>query len=66
MILRINGADAEVPDGTDAESLISFLGYRPERVALEIDGRICPRASRPTTVLEEGQRIEIVSFVGGG
>lgn len=66
MILRINGEDADVPDGTTAEELVSLLGHRPERVALEIDGEICPRTSRPSTVLKEGQRVEVVSFVGGG
>lgn len=41
-------------------------GFDPSRVAVEMDGRICPRAEFPTRRILGGERMEIVSFVGGG
>ena len=66
MIVIVNGKEADVPEGTTAEQIISIMGMEPSRVAVEIDGEICPRASRNGTVLKEGQRLELVGFVGGG
>lgn len=66
MIVTVNGIETDVPDGATAEELVALLGHRTDRVALEIDGEICPRDRRTSTVLRPGQRIELVSFVGGG
>lgn len=66
MLVTVNGRGTEVPGGTTAEGLIGILGLDPDRVAMEIDGEICPRSIRDTVQLFEGQDIEIVSFVGGG
>lgn len=66
MRVTVNGEEVEVPEGTTAEDLISILGHRSDRVAVEVDGEICPRDRRGSFVLAPGQRIELVSFVGGG
>ena len=66
MIVTVNGRDVEVPQGTTAEGLVEIMGHRPDRVAVEIDGEICPRGLRGGTVLRDGQRVELVGFVGGG
>lgn len=66
MRVTVNGEGVEVPEGTTAEDLISILGHRSDRVAVEVDGEICPRDRRGNFVLTPGQRIELVSFVGGG
>ena len=66
MMVTVNGKEAEIPERTTAEEIISIMGMEPSRVAVEIDGEICPRASRSGTVLKEGQRLELVGFVGGG
>ncbi len=66
MIVTVNGNDIEIPKGTTAEGIISIMGMEPSRVAVEIDGEICPRASRDKTVLKDGQKLELVGFVGGG
>lgn len=66
MMIEVNGRAKEVPEGTTAGGLLDMLGHRAEVVAMEIDGKICPRQIRDTTVLEAGQSVEIVSFVGGG
>ncbi len=66
MRVTVNGEEIDVPEGTTAEDLISILGHRSDRVAVEVDGEICPRDRRGSFVLAPGQRIELVSFVGGG
>lgn len=66
MRITVNGTETVVPEGITAEGIVSFMGMDPMRVAVEIDGEICPRKSRADTVLEEGQRLELVGFVGGG
>lgn len=40
--------------------------YRRQRIAVERNGEIVPRAAYDTTMLADGDKIEIVSFVGGG
>ena len=66
MIVEVNGKAMEIPEGTTVEDLVTLLGHRSDRVAIEIDGEICPRHARSMTVLMPGQHVELVSFVGGG
>lgn len=46
--------------------LVEALDLQADRVAIERNGLIVPRASWPETRLAEGDRVEIVQFVGGG
>lgn len=66
MMVRVNGEETEVPEESSVEDLVRILGHRSDRVAVEIDGEICPRADRSARRLAPGQRVEVVSFVGGG
>ena len=64
--VTINGRSVEIlPDMTMA-GLLGSLGYDIRRIAVEIDGKICPRSELPATAPVDGNRIEVVSFVGGG
>lgn len=40
--------------------------YHLHRIAVELNGAILPKAEYPTTILRDGDKLEIVSFVGGG
>ena len=40
--------------------------YKTERIAVELNGEILPKSQYETTVLKDGDKAEIVSFVGGG
>ncbi len=62
----INGETREVPAGLGVESLLAHLGLRAERVALERNLEILPRSAWATTMVEPGDRFEIVHLVGGG
>jgi sulfur carrier protein len=48
------------------EQLIGELGLKGDRVAVERNGEIVPRAGWAGTVLNGGDRVEVVHFVGGG
>lgn len=48
------------------DELIAELGLRNDRVAIEHNGKIANREAWPTTVLNLGDKLEVVHFVGGG
>jgi sulfur carrier protein len=48
------------------EALVTELGLKGDRVAVEHNGGIVSRASWAQTILNEGDRLEVVHFVGGG
>ncbi len=66
MKLVINGAEREVADVPDLAALIESLGMKPDRIAVELNRGIVPRGTWAETPLKEGDRLEIVHFVGGG
>lgn len=66
MQIRLNGEPREIPEGLNVSSLLAHLGLNPGRVAIERNLEILPRAEWPTTPVLEGDRFEIVQFVGGG
>jgi sulfur carrier protein len=62
----LNGAGRAIAPGTTVDALVHELGLRPEVVAVEVDERLVPRSERGTRVLREGERVEVVTLVGGG
>jgi sulfur carrier protein len=69
MQLVINGQVREFPElasNAKISDLISALGLKNDRVAIEQNGEIVPRASWSEASLHSGDKLEIVHFVGGG
>ncbi|HKG23521.1 MAG TPA: sulfur carrier protein ThiS [Blastocatellia bacterium] len=66
MTVVLNGDDTQVGEGTLVADLIDLLGFKPERLAIEVNRRIIRRADWGSTALAEGDRVEVVHFVGGG
>lgn len=66
MKVRINGDEREVPDGIMVTTLLEHLGMACDRVAIERNLDILPRANWQTTAVEPNDSFEIVHFVGGG
>ena len=64
--ITVNGDSVTVGRDLTVSELLTILGYKHDRVAVEIDGEICPRTSFPDRSVEEGTSFEIVTFVGGG
>jgi thiamine biosynthesis protein ThiS len=66
MKLTINGESRDFPDGLTLAALVTRLGMKEDRVAVELNLEIVPRGNWEATVLKEGDKLEIVHFVGGG
>jgi thiamine biosynthesis protein ThiS len=65
MTLTINGEAKEIAAGSVAE-LVAQLGMKPDRVAIELNREIVSRDRWAATSLSDGDKLEIVHFVGGG
>jgi sulfur carrier protein len=66
LCIRLNGEPRTVAPRTTVDGLVRELGLRPEVVAVELNERLVARDLRPSTVLHEGDRLEVVTLVGGG
>lgn len=66
MTLQINGEQCDFPDSLTVATLVSQLGMKPDRVAVELNLEIVPRSNWDTTALKSGDKLEVVHFVGGG
>ena len=64
--ITVNGASREVSSGATLLQLIESLGLRRELVAVEVNQQLVRRAKLEGAILAEGDRVEIVEFVGGG
>lgn len=62
----VNGESREVPAGMGVAALLSHLGLPADRVAIERNMEILPRAKWLATAVQPGDRYEIVHLVGGG
>lgn len=66
MKITLNGEPKEVQEGITLQGILDTQGIPPERVACEVNVRIVKRGHYSTTVLKEGDEVEIVQMVGGG
>lgn len=66
MKIRINGDERDIPDGLTVAALLSHIGMPSDRVAIERNLDILPRASWKITEVQANDSYEIVHFVGGG
>jgi sulfur carrier protein len=64
--ITVNGEARAVPAGTSVAELLASLGLASERVAVELDRALLRRALHASTELRGGERLEIVTLVGGG
>jgi thiamine biosynthesis protein ThiS len=65
MRLIINGEERQFEAQT-VFALVEQLGIKTDRVAVELNREIVPRAEWPQAALRDGDKLEIVHFVGGG
>jgi sulfur carrier protein len=66
MRLQINGDEKQFADVLTLADLIGHLGMKADRVAVELNREIVSRAQWAETSLHDGDKLEIVHFVGGG
>ena len=66
MQIVMNGDPIEIVAGSSIESLLKQLDISRERVAVELNADIVPKADYEKQLLSDDDKIEIVHFVGGG
>ena len=66
LAIRVNGEPRRVPPGVSIAAMLRGLGLDPQRVAVERNLAVVPRSSLADVRVEDGDRFEVVHFVGGG
>ena len=66
MKVTLNGTEREVADGTTVLALLEEAGIDRRRIAVEVNREVVPKTRHGETPLVPGDRVEIVTMVGGG
>ncbi|MEO0884209.1 MAG: sulfur carrier protein ThiS [Pseudomonadota bacterium] len=66
MQIHINGEARTLADGMTLDALVQTLGPDTRGIAIERNLEIVPKSEHASTVLQDGDRLEVVQFVGGG
>lgn len=66
MRLLVNGEEKQVQPSTTVKQLLTSLGLADTLVAVERNEEVVPRAQHESTTFNDGDRVEVVHFVGGG
>jgi thiamine biosynthesis protein ThiS len=66
MKLTVNGKPVELPAGSTVTALLAHLAIEPAKVAIERNQDVILRRTWAEAQLQDGDQIEIVTFVGGG
>ncbi len=66
MKITVNGRGMDVPDGLTIDGLLSQLDVRRDHTAVALNREVVPRHCHATTVLGDGDRVEIVHPMQGG
>ena len=66
MKITVNGDVMEVPDGLTVAGLLDHLVVKRQYTAVAVNREVTPRSEHASTVLKEGDRLEIVRPMGGG
>jgi sulfur carrier protein len=66
MKVILNGDPTDIRDGSSIAGMLADLQIGRDRVAVEVGMEIVPKAHYDTHTLKEGDKVEIVQFVGGG
>lgn len=66
MRITVNGESHEVADGSSIASLLDDLQVQTDRVAVELNLKVVDRGDFDQAVLHEGDRVEVLGFIGGG
>ena len=62
----VNSKETQIPDATTVQTMIELLGLGQKRVAVEVNKHLVTKSEWAATALKPGDRVEVVSFVGGG
>lgn len=66
MVVYVNGEEKAIASGTNIAGLLAALAISPTGIAVEQNLTIIPKSRYDATPLHDGDRIEIIQFIGGG
>jgi sulfur carrier protein len=66
MRVTVNDQPSDLPEASTVTDLLARLALPGTRVAVEVNRQLVRRAEHPTTPLHDGDRVEVVTLVGGG
>ena len=66
MKITLNDEPREIEPGTTLAGLLEDMGFQSKFVAVEVNLEVVPRARHGECILHEGDRLELVTLVGGG
>jgi sulfur carrier protein len=66
MNIQVNGQGREIAAGSTVIDLLEELGVTQPHVAVEVNLEVVPRAQHRDAILSDGDRVEVVTLVGGG
>ena len=66
IMITVNGNEIELSGALSVADYLEQNNYQLKRVAVELNGDILPKYEYSDTMLKDGDRLEVVSFVGGG
>ena len=64
--IQLNGDAYGINDGTNLNELLNKLKIQKNKVAIEVNGEIVEKNKYPNLILNKGDKVEIVQFIGGG
>ena len=65
-MITVNGKQIQLISEMSVADYLEQNNYQIKRIAVEMNGDILPKYSYSDTMLKDGDRLEVVSFVGGG
>ena len=66
MNITVNGDEKNLDTGSTVADLIAALSLEGKRIAVELNMEIVPRSEHGTTILKQGDNLEVVHAIGGG
>jgi len=64
--IQLNGSPYEINTETNLNQLLNKLKIQKTKVAIEVNGAIVEKNKYPQVILNKGDKVEIVHFIGGG
>ena len=65
-MITVNGKEIQMKQSISVAAYLENAGYQMKRIAVELNGDILPKYESSATMLKDGDRLEVVTFVGGG
>ena len=65
-MITVNGKEIQMKQSISVAAYLENAGYQMKRIAVELNGDFLPKYEYSDTMLKDGDRLEVVTFVGGG